>query len=425
MRSIATCGIYHDTRRAKQDNTYPIKLRVTHMRKPRLFKTHLSITKDDFKKSYLARSPKGIFIRLNDELRDIESRGREIINEMETFSFTTFEKEFYDIREYPNDVIYYYQRELKKYNENSQVSTYNNYKAALKLLLKIVFDIHIEPKSDIVNLKIKPIPFEKFNPKSLKKFEKEAIRQGKSTTTVSIYLKSLKTIFNLAIREKAISDDIYPFGVEKKGKYKIKEVENNKRGLSKSELSLLAGYSPIKDSARAKAIDFWFLSLYLRGMNMTDILQIKFKNYTGDTISFIRTKTKGTKSKNTKLEIKLVPRAKEILEKYTVKNNDPENYIFPYLKKGDSIKEIKKKVGNFIRSVNQAMRKIAKEVGINKSCSTMFARHTWATLAVGGGINPYTIMESIGHSKLTTTQNYIKNLGVQDIDHQLFGKENE
>jgi len=426
MRSIATCGIYHDTRRAKKDNTYPIKLRVTHERVPRMFKTRFSLTKEDYNKSYGAKTPKGIYIRLNKELREIEGYGREIINGMEQFSFATFEREFYNERQAPNDVIFYYQRLIKEYKESEQVSTKNNYKAALKLLLSILFKMEFDSKVDIATANIRKIPFDFFTHKKLEYFEREAEKRGKSITTISIYLKSLRRVFRLAIKEGAIVEDIFPFGnTSDDDKYVIKETINNKRGLSWDEIGLLENYTPEAASSRERGIDFWFLTFYLRGTNMIDILKIKGKDLSDDKVEFIRSKTRRSRRVITKMVITLTPKALDIIKKYGNVNAADDEYVFPVLEKGDSITLIKKKVGNFTRSVNQAMKKIAIEVGINKPCSTMVARHSWASLAADKKVNIYELMESMGHSKLTTTQNYLKSLGKTNIDNIMFGEEQE
>jgi len=422
MRSLPTCGIYLDKRRIKNDNTYPVKLRVTFERKVQQFKTRFSLTEEDFNKSYNARNPKGIYIKLNDELRDIEKRGRMIIDKMNQFSFVIFENEFYSISSYPNDVIYYYQRLFKEMEKSEQVSSNWTYKSALKQFLDILFNIQLKKVEDISTIRLKPIPFDLFTPARLKEYELEAENRGKSISTISIYLRTLKKVFRLAIREGAISEDIFPFGNPAEGKYLIKEGRNFKRALSLEELEKLNSFQAKPNSTQERAIDFWLLSFYLRGRNIIDILKIKRKDISESSISFIRNKTKRVSRTINKKSIPIHPYAMEIINKYADLNVDDEEFIFPFLKNGDSNTIIKKRVGNFTRSVNQAMEKIAKEVGINKVCSTMVARHTWATLAKDKNINIYEIMDSMDHSSPDTTIKYFSTFSNNDIEKIMFGE---
>ncbi|MCF8374166.1 MAG: site-specific integrase, partial [Bacteroidales bacterium] len=53
IKSDASYTINLDTRRAKKDGTYPVKLRVFYKSKNKRYSTGLYLTKDDFEKSYV------------------------------------------------------------------------------------------------------------------------------------------------------------------------------------------------------------------------------------------------------------------------------------------------------------------------------------------------------------------------------------
>jgi integrase/recombinase XerD len=66
-----------------------------------------------------------------------------------------------------------------------------------------------------------------------------------SLTTVGFYLRSLRAIFNIAIDERIISSDDYPFG---RRKYVIPGGSNIKKALKKEELKKIIKYYPETES---------------------------------------------------------------------------------------------------------------------------------------------------------------------------------
>ena len=121
----------------------------------------------------------------------------------------------------------------------------------------------------------------------LKDYERWMLEKGKSMTTVGIYLRPLRTIFNQAIADGPIGQDYYPFG---KRKYQIPAGRNVKKALSKEELKKLYEHQVEKGSVQDKAKDFWFLSFLCNGMNMKDILLLRYRDINDDKITFVREK---------------------------------------------------------------------------------------------------------------------------------------
>jgi len=83
----------------------------------------------------------------------------------------------------------------------------------------------------------------------------------RSRTTVSIYLRALRTVFNTAIAEKEIDAENYPFG---KRKYQVPSVKSVKKSLSKADLKILM-QAEAKNSEQQKARDFLFFSYICNG----------------------------------------------------------------------------------------------------------------------------------------------------------------
>jgi site-specific recombinase XerD len=59
------------------------------------------------------------------------------------------------------------------------------------------------------------------------------------------------------------------------------------------------------------------------------------------------------------------------------------------------------------KNINKYIRRVAKEAGVIKDVTTYTARHSFATVLKRAGVSTEFISESIGHSDLRTTENYL------------------
>ena len=53
------------------------------------------------------------------------------------------------------------------------------------------------------------------------------------------------------------------------------------------------------------------------------------------------------------------------------------------------------------------MRIISKKVGIDKPCTTYYARHSFSTVMKRSGANIQFISEALGHCSINTTKSYL------------------
>src|SRR5690606_13047556 len=118
--------------------------------------------------------------------------------------------------------------------------------------------------------------------------------------------------------------------------------------------------SDIKLMQQAK--DFWVLSYLCNGMNMKDILNLRWKNIDGDYIRYERQKTSSTKEVSEVITVHLKNEAKAIIKKYAVKSLSLESLIFPVLSDNMDAETRFKKVQLFVHSVNDNMAKVCAEL---------------------------------------------------------------
>ena len=78
-----------------------------------------------------------------------------------------------------------------------------------------------------------------------------------------------------------------------------------------------------------KAKDFWFFSFYGNGMNVKDIISLKFKNIQNEFLVFERAKTELTARRDQPIVIScfINEDMKHIIDKWGNDHRDPENYI--------------------------------------------------------------------------------------------------
>lgn len=404
-----------DTRRPVKGSKdiYPVKLSVYSKltKTKKLYGTNTFLTSNDFEKIF---DPKK---NLNDKEKDIklylnefENRAYTIGKELLPFTFLTFEKKLFRNKSAGINILYHYNEKIEILKKNNQIGTASNYDLSLKsigtfILKKVAFSSFKEKEQEVLKA-VKNLTFYDINDLWLKDYEHFMMVDNlKSSTTVSMYLRCLRTIFNDAISQNDIKKEIYPFG-NNRGKYQIPISSKTKKALKSEEISLLFNSEP-RSIEQEKAKDFWFLSYALYGMNFKDLSLLKNKNIKNNVLVYYREKTKTTKKGNLKeISVHLNDFSKSIIKKYCVNNLSEDDYIFPIISLNDDAFEQKRKVKNFISFVNLHFNKYAKTLGFEFKISTYWARHTFATLSIRNGTSMEFISEALNHSNLSVTKNY-------------------
>ena len=391
MKGKPTFAYWHSTKRAKKAGKYPVKLRVTFQRNRKYYGTGIDLSTDEWEQMH-SSDVKGKLLKKRRELDDIVADAEEIGSQLPFFSFHQFEQLFFNSPDDSLNVFEAYDRKIASLKQDGREGTSDNYSDSKASLMKY--------KSNLT--------FRDITPEFLNRYEKYMLKEGKSLTTVGIYLRPLRAIMNLAIEEKLISADSYPF---KKNKYKIPIGKKGKVALNKKELSLLLSYSPIPYSSEDRSKDFWFFSYLCNGMNFKDIFNLKFYQIKSDHFTFIREKTKlTTKDAPIVVDVQLTDQVRKIIKKWGNKNQNPDNYVFPFVNSEGTEEGKKKARKQFIRLTNQYLSRICTKVGINKEVTTYVARHTFAYIVINKGYSIETLRELLGHSDIKTTQSYISDI---------------
>jgi integrase/recombinase XerD len=354
----------------------------------------LKSTKSEFAKAIsstrtLSDSAKSVRKELNDYLAKAEKILERLSNpSQETFT-RLFKSETDLFSNNKTNVIPFFEQEAAKLFKEERFSTSSICKLALTSLLKYKPEIN----------------FEDIDEKFLKGYIARMISQGNSQTTAQIYLRSLRSIFNDVIKSGIISEKHYPFkGFAFGSKVKSKAV------LYPEQLKALLNYETtgVRET-RAKA---FFLFCYLsNGMNFQDAALLKFKNITGDIITFIRHKTKNTtKSGAREIKVYLHDLSKEIIKEWGNKSTSPDDYVFPIVKRGMTAFQAQNTIRRYKRVSNKMLAKIGRDLGFEVHLCLNLARHSYATKMKIDGVSVAAISDALGHTTTTTTEHYMKSL---------------
>jgi len=244
------------------------------------------------------------------------------------------------------------------------------------------------------------ISLKNINLKVLHEFQDFLIEKGNKVNTISVHMRTLRAIYNKAIKVGAVKEEYYPFK-----KFSIKNEKTVKRALRKEEIDKIRKLE-LKDPELKKARDLFLFSFYNRGMSFVDIVNLKVKNLKGGRINYTRQKT------GQKFSIAISSQAQEIIARY----NDckvSESFVFPIIKR--NVNEYLD-YRNAMRLINKKLKDIADMAGIEIPLTTYVSRHSWATIAKRMGIATAIISEGLGHESEETTQIYLDSFDTDVID---------
>lgn len=405
--SISICL---DKRRKKVNGKFPVRLRVftPNPRKQKLYPTTFDFTEKEFTSIWETSKPRKEYKEIRYELQAVERKALEVAKEIIPFSFAEFEKKLFRKKGDGVKVSYHYNERIEDYKKQNRISTADSYHCSQNSLKNFVEDKH----KNYVNLTLLDI-----DKTWLQSFETYMINKGRSISTVGIYLRPLRAIFNKAIEEGEIEKEFYPFG---KRKYQIPTSKNVKKALNKEQMKMLFNAKP-NNKEQQKAKDFWFLSYNCNGMNMKDIAQLKYEDIQGDKIIFYRAKTLFTsKTQLNPIVIYMNPFIEKIIQKYGSKKQLEHNYVFDVIDEKDIPEKKQTKIKNFTRFINQHLKKLCEANELPSNISTYWARHSFATLSVQKGATLEFMQESLGHKNMSTTQAYFA--GFDDDTKRDFAK---
>lgn len=375
-----------DKRKAKKNGLYPVKVQVIYNRKQKYYSTGQELSAKEWTLLPSSKTHKLTVVRHN-----LENSFSIIKQHVEALVFRgdfNFDVLSARLGRYSGiSVNSVFLKKLEELKANGQANTYLSYKGALHKIEQFAG---------------KQISFQEVTINWLNRCEHFWQSTGSSYSSMSFYFRNLKCIINMARKDGIIKESQYPFG---KGKYEVPHGSGRKLALTLEQIKKLVTYTdgtPTTEMYR----DLWFFSYLCNGINFRDMLFLQYSNILNGEICFIRAKTARTTKHSKIIHAVITPEMQAIIKKWGNPNTCPENYIFPFAQGTEGPFEKVKLIREVVTECNHTLREIAHNTEIPR-ITTYSARHSFATVLKRSGVNIAYISESLGHSNLTITENYL------------------
>lgn len=233
----------------------------------------------------------------------------------------------------------------------------------------------------------------------IRKFE--ASLAGLAPNTVSIHLRNLRNVINCALDEELI--DHYPFR-----RYSIPKEETRKRALDIDKFRRLIALRGQLSPSMEEYLDIYLLIFYLMGINLIDLYSLTPNCVKDGRLNYRRSKTGRLYS------IRLEPEALEILAR-----RKGRQHLLGFADRYSNYKDYAKRLNDALRRMGEwePTPKEERHRGVKSmrmkpiepDLTSYWARHSWGTYASELDIPFDTISEALGHehSGSATTRIYV------------------
>ncbi len=371
---MANLKLLLDTRRAKCDGTFNVIFRITHLRKVYTINSGVSIHElywdSSFRRINKAHpNSKLLNIKLSKDYYKIEQA---ILMLDDEFTIEKLRTQLNNTTD-GNSAITFKAFSEQLINQMMEVKRTGN---------AVVYQTAV---NRLIAFSGEDITFEKMDYKLLEDFRHQLQVQGLKTNSISNYFRSIRAIYNQAIKQKILERRFYPFH-----EITIKYERTTKRAITKEQIHQLNQVSLEEDSTAKRSLDYFLLSFYLRGISFTDLAYLKPSNIIDGRLHYRRRKTHKNYS------VKLFKPALEIIEKQIQDDSVFLLQILPYNITEDSI-QAKKIIHQWIKTTNKYLKRLSKIIDCPIPITTYTSRHAFATIGKRLGYSNELIAEALGH----------------------------
>jgi len=404
---MATATIFV-MRSKEHDGTVPIYLQLNHKDKVRRISLGMRVPESDWnhskkrvRKTHLQHS------RINEHLARVEAIAQKQIVKLKTQRVEPTARRMKDEIQRAlqgggdEQSFLDFAREAREaYEQRGQHATYNRHGQWIEKLERYA---QSEGMGDVRFSDLRPELVEGFRTFL---FDKDKL----ASNTVAKHLKGMRTFVYKAMRAGRFPQSENPFF-----HITISETPGQKEKLSPEEFERLV--SADLEGSLALARDFFAFSVYAQGIRFTDQALLRRKNIRGDRLDYTMRKNEKHKS------VKLVPPALEIVEHYLPGGGGESDLVFPYLRGYDLTTENERLSATASRNAyyNARLKDVAKAVSIRKTLTAHVARHTFSNLALDQEWTLKKLQAALGHSTISATEHYIKQLKDHDLDDDMEG----
>jgi len=393
---MANVKVLLDTRAMKKDCTYPVKLSLSHQNQTTYLNLDISVKLEQWDGYVITDHPKAKSLNQVIKIRLIQAESILLQLSASGKLSTLNIKDIKRVIE-QNDIS---SEPVPEHTEGYQLQTH---------FISYIQNTSNERTKQIYQETLEKIKsysptviFPEINVSWLRSFDQELAKTCKINSR-AIHLRNIRAVFNDAISEDLVAQNLYPFR-----KFKIKREKTIKRSLTIDQVKLLRDY-PVQEH-QAKYRDLFMLIFYLVGINIVDLLRLRKEDLINGRLEYRRAKTGRLYS------IEVLPEAMSIINKYP-----GQNYLIDVLDSYSSYKDFAARMNENLKEIGEldwvknkakdpkfVKKNVKKITPLFPDITTYWARHSWATIAGGLDIPKETISAALGHGGNDTTDIYIR-----------------
>lgn len=389
---MATIKLILDKRTQNKDKTFPIRLYVYVKPKVSFINLGANHTEKEYKEIF-EKTPTGKRLEYRRSFENFVNRAIDLYKGMDEFNLKEFKKLLFEKKDKPKQSTTCLSNLFKEYVSSKEsklsIKTKEMYKSTLNCILKFKPNAKLE---DITTSSL--LDFERWYN------QKHPLHQNSS---VGIHLRNLRAVINkLKDEDKMPQGYKYPFG---KGKYSIRSYTKMKVALTESEIKTLIELDSFESVEERKARDLWLMQFYCNGVNLNDLIRLRWDNIVGNCFVIQRQKTKNTSSsRHVSIRIPLVDNLKTLIEKI---GNKRSPYVLGFLKEGMSERQILEKKRRVAGIMNDNLKSLGQRLNFSIELLSETSRDAYATTLKRNGRSIEEIAEMLGHTSTTCTRNYL------------------
>ncbi|MEQ8881613.1 MAG: tyrosine-type recombinase/integrase [Cyclobacteriaceae bacterium] len=418
---MAKIKISLDTRSSSQDKDgkYPLVLRIGHKSKTRDIGLNIHVKEDQFNSD--SKEIRGIqnSVRQSKRVQKIFSEIDLWIDENKaeiklwpiTKLKNEIERRFFKKQSELN-VLQHGAKVLYRFHSEGRYSTVYTYEDALKILVKyqmkcakkndqVVIKSLFDKDKDGFSLKDEyacyDMPIKAFNVEFAKDFKAYLGQRMKAKNSVGIHLRNLQSILSDAEKTYDELKGHKPLeGIKKTSTPNVPIV------LTPDEVNKIREASFEEGSSRFHVRNYFLFMFNNMGMNFYDVALAKVAQFDGVRFSYNRKKTE---REGDYFSIKQNDENLEIIN-YYLDGKKKNQYLFPLIPEDTPEPRVFRVKRDRAKWFNSNMKKIAKELEIDKNITTYTARDTWTNIGLEMGIDIRKISSGLGHSSVEITEKH-------------------
>lgn len=369
----------------------------------------------------------------NDKLSELERRANSIIQQYNDdhidWGFDMFRSDFVNAPK--RELFYSYAESVidKEYREKEHFGKAAIAEGALVSLLE--YDSQLVKRS-----------FHDISVPYLNGYIAHCKGKKQSNGTISIRLREIRRIFNIGIRDKDVSPELYPFSSGKEdGKVRIPKAELSKTDqYLPLESMMLIAQTTFENPILERTKHLFLFSYYCRGMNWRDMALLRKENLYQATVvdtaakqnrqvtmlQYKRSKTKG------EFDIQVTANIQRELDWFKANTSLFEDYLLPIISVSTAPEKLDEYLHQIRKRFNRHLKDIAKAVGLpesQQSISIYSARHSFAMTLQDKGKPVEIISQALGHQSVETTKHYLTKFSTtkmaEETDIDLFSDSGE